>query len=971
MRRVSQRNFFRVLTGLIVLALPMSVVAQSMIWSNPWTVQAPPSLSTRYLPSYFPFGPPPFLSTAFAGNGDVLIGGIVFNNDLQIARLSPAGSLLWSVDFPAAVYYTYGFGLGAILAAPDGGAYVTVGDPTYDDTLLLRIGADGSVVWESQSSPWWLAMPDSQTLVSAGCCSIIAFDATTGVVLWQYALSGNSNTYPFAGGIVADSSGNVYATVPDGGGFDGLAFDSAGHLKWKVPVGGNPASALVSPVAVSSGQLFIKAGAETIALNASDGSAAWNAASSLLAMAGNPAEPVVTANGSIQRLAAATGQPLWTQTFAGAVSFANLAGGSILVGSGNAVTALSPNTGSTHWSTTIPSQDGNGNSLNLQAVGAGGAGTILAVAGAGYGFAAPVYLQPIDSQTGQLGTPPAVTAKIPEGVYAAESVDEDSGHIASVALSSNAGTPEIRVRRLDANTGSTLWESAQQLDQIYAQAYPMLASGSGTIVAVVARNWGFESSSNSYGFTWVGAFDDQTGNLVWQRALQDPGAQYLGQQYTNASAPVVDSAGNTYLAYGANISCATVQDPSCTNAQRTLVKLAAVDGSTLWRFDDTSHGAQNQVFPQDFTLSGDNVVVNGPFSGALSSHDAIELSGSDGSLRWTSDAFGGGGQGRFLASPDGSLIGVGTNNWVKADAASGAVTWTNSRTAALPCSVGCNTYDEVVAPNGDYLSVGEADYMPFVHYMPGIQGGTEKFWRLDSTYTGLRSIARHVAADSAGNIWVQLNRYFRRGAAGINFLTRLDPATGTLASQQALTGFGEFPFPEMSMPIFLLAPENHRLMVYTSASGPPASSTPGMALLDTTVQATGDLSIRVTADHAVAHPGDVINFQIVVSYSGNAPIAGVHVIANPSGLGLPNGVACASQLAANCVLDTALGAVNASFDIHPGGEVDVSGQVTVSEAPSDSLFPALVYGPVGLSEQDTLNNFATLSLTDEIFSDGF
>jgi outer membrane protein assembly factor BamB len=836
---------------------------------------------------------------------------------------------------------------------------------------LLRIGADGSVLWESQTSPWWLAMPNSQTVVAAGCCSITAFDATTGAVLWQYPLSGNSNTYPFAGGIVADSSGNVYATVPDGGGFDALALDIAGQLKWKIPVGGNPAATLVSPVAVSSGQLFLQAGPEIIALNASDGSAAWSAASSFLAMAGSPAEPVVTANGSIQRLAAATGQPLWTQAFSGSVSFANFAEGSLIVGSGNAVTALNPDTGSTQWSTTIPSQDGSGNSLNLQAAGAGGAGTILAVAGAGYGFAVPVFLQPIDSQTGQLETSPAITAKIPVGVNEDSSVKDGDGNIASVALDLNAGKSEIRVRRVDAATGATMWESVQPLDGFSAPAIPTVASGGGTIVTAVAENQGSESSPNSHGFTWVGAFDDQSGSLRWQRFLQDPGTQYGGQQYTNASAPVVDSTGNTYVAYGANISCGTYQFPFCTNEQRTLVKLAAVDGSTLWRFDNVGSNGQSQIFPLDFLLSGDDIVINGPFAGALASHDAIELSGSDGSLRWTSDAFGGGGQGRFLPAPDGSLIGIGANNWVKADAASGAVAWTNSRIATLPCTVGCNGYDEVVAPNGDYFSVGEADYMPFVHYLSGVQNGVEKFWRLDSAYTGLRSFVTRVAADPAGNIWLKLHRHFRKGAAGIDFLAQLDPATGTMLSQQALAGFGEFPFPEQAVPTFISAPEGNHLLAYTFAAGPPSTSVTGLALIDTTLTAAGNLSIHVTSDHAVAHPADVIGFHVVVSYDGSAPISGAHAIADLSGLGMTSGVTCATQSAANCVLDTASGVVNASFDIQPGGHVDITGQVSVSLAPGNLLLPALVYGPTGLSEQDTLDNFAMLSLTDEIFANGF
>jgi hypothetical protein len=142
-------------------------------------------------------------------------------------------------------------------------------------------------------------------------------------------------------------------------------------------------------------------------------------------------------------------------------------------------------------------------------------------------------------------------------------------------------------------------------------------------------------------------------------------------------------------------------------------------------------------------------------------------------------------------------------------------------------------------------------------------------------------------------------------------------------------------------------------------------------LIDTTLTAAGNLSIHVTSDHAVAHPADVIGFHVVVSYDGSAPISGAHAIADLSGLGMTSGVTCATQSAANCVLDTASGVVNASFDIQPGGHVDITGQVSVSLAPGNLLLPALVYGPTGLSEQDTLDNFAMLSLTDEIFANGF
>ena len=950
--------FARIAASLVAFALPMSSDAQAVIWSNPWTVQVTPwVLPTGFVAT----GAPAFVTTAIAADGDVLIGGESYNQDFRVDRVTSNGSIRWSTHIPN-VFYDWS-GLGAMLPTADGGAFVTVGNPQYTfNTLLVRIGPDGSILWHSEESAWSLATPTAQTLVTAGCYSITEFDAVTGAVLWQYASNG-----VLPSSVAADGAGNVFAEIANGSGVDAIKLDASGQIQWQVTVD-NASTTAGEPVAVSSGLVLLNTSTGMLALNASDGSTAWSATAGLVTIAGSPAEPVVAGNGVIQRLAASDGHAVWTQTFSGSVSFANVTAGDLLVGSGNTLTALSPDTGSTLWSTTIPAQDGSGHSLQMVAAGTDGGSNISAVASEGYG---PVFLQPIDSQTGQLQTPASVTATTTEGVYAADSVEEDSGQIASVALVLNAGAREIRVRRLDGVTGATLWETAQPLDGFSTPALPTISSGSGTIVAVVAENQGTESSSNSHGFTWVGAFDDQTGNLHWQRILQDPSAQYPGQQYTNASAPVVDADGNIYVGYGANVSCATYQDPTCANAQQTLVKLAAADGSTLWRFDNTSYGSQFQVFPQDFSLSGGDVVINGPFSGSLASHDAIDLLGSDGSIRWTSDAFGSGGQGGFLASPDGSLIGIGSNAWVKADAASGAVAWTNARIPPFPCKSGCNIYDWTVAPNGNFFQVGEADNMPFMDFLPAVQGGTERAWLLDSTYTGLRSNVRRIAADSKGTIWIQLNRFFRQGSGGINFLAQIDPATGSMLSQQALTGYSEFPFPELSIPLFLSAPENDELKAFTFASGPPASSTPGMALIDTTVTATGNLSIHVTADQAVAHPGDNIGFHLVAAYSGGAPIAGAHVIADLSGLGIPSGLTCATQGASNCALKSSLSQVTASFDIQPGGQIDISGQISVSQAPGYLLLPALVYGPTGLSEQDTLDNFAKLSMTDEIFANGF
>jgi hypothetical protein len=121
----------------------------------------------------------------------------------------------------------------------------------------------------------------------------------------------------------------------------------------------------------------------------------------------------------------------------------------------------------------------------------------------------------------------------------------------------------------------------------------------------------------------------------------------------------------------------------------------------------------------------------------------------------------------------------------------------------------------------------------------------------------------------------------------------------------------------------------------------------------------------------VAHAGDNIEFHVVAAYSGNAPITGAHVIVDLSSLGVPSGLACTTQAASNCSIDASSGQVNAMFDVQPGGHVDISGQFAVSLTAQGLSIPALVYGPPGLSEQDTLDNFATLSMTDKIFANGF
>src|SRR6185312_2823663 len=126
------------------------------------------------------------------------------------------------------------------------------------------------------------------------------------------------------------------------------------------------------------------------------------------------------------------------------------------------------------------------------------------------------------------------------------------------------------------------------------------------------------------------------------------------------------------------------------------------------------------------------VVVAGPFSGTLSGHDVIKLSGSDGSVQWTSDAFSGGGASNFFVASDGNLIAIGANGWAKLDAATGGTIWMNAF-SPTPCLYGCaGGYDILGLPDGGVLEVGQREYQASVDVLPGVQGGVQQVWRLPS-----------------------------------------------------------------------------------------------------------------------------------------------------------------------------------------------------------------------------------------------
>lgn len=57
--------------------------------------------------------------------------------------------------------------------------------------------------------------------------------------------------------------------------------------------------------------------------------------------------------------------------------------------------------------------------------------------------------------------------------------------------------------------------------------------------------------------------------------------------------------------------------------------------------------------------------------------------------------------------------------------------------------------------------------------------------------------------------------------------------------------------------------------------------------------------------------------------------------------------------------------------MQPEGRVEVSGEFNAVSNQSAASMTAALYGPVGLAETTTANNFVRFILPDRIFKDGF
>jgi outer membrane protein assembly factor BamB len=916
------------------------------IWNSDWLSSAPTSMISYWSPP----------AVAFASNGDVLLGSAADNTYGQYVRIGAGGELRWVANLP----FT---GTNAMFANADGGALISAYD--YSSSAIVRLDASGAKLWSRTMFAGWIVQPSADRIVTVGSGLASALDATTGNVVWQHDVGRDS--YDGRGGVVADAQGNVYTTgiflVNQAfGGFRTQKLDSNGNEVWSTTTSG----ANGAIIGGNATMLYLQTNGMLRGVRMVDGSIAWSvphdASSTPLLLSDDSArEPIVFGATTIQRLAADTGQPRWTQPVAGDPASARIVGGAILTTGAGKFVKLDQATGAIAWSKTKPTYDAAGNYLTWFGFGGLRDGNVLSVGQAEYPLTvgnAPAFLQSISFATGDvLGvvSPPVVA----QGMLSGNAVDA-SGALVSVGVSQRASGVDLRMRRLDPATGAVMWQVFDPVNDLgpgkwFYMPTPSVTFAGNSIATSMALNSGGCSNAASGGAR-ISLHDASNGTRRWRTFLTD-----VDRACSYVYEPKFDTAGNVYVSVNGQVHC---QNNECFN--NSVYKLSAANGQILWHDDS---GADRYV--RDFAVFDNIVVVGGPFD---SSSDTLRgLSGASGAVQWTTDVFAGYAYDRYLFKVDDSHVVIvattaTSTSWAKLDVATGAVLW-NKSVSHQECDGLCFANSPTILPGGDLLVHDGLDDKPLLRRFHNDGSGIVDEWIVGANTTSQRAWINRAEPDTNGLWNLDLRRGPRNNAlSSVHFFARFDPANGTLVGQQAWFAYSNDPYETFVYRDLLKQTGDDRFLMTSISTRTPQPTTSGVGLVDTSVTAHGNLAIRAELVGSTSI-GASVSMHVRVTYSGDQPLHGVTVRATmpwQSGIGA---AACATSAASNCVLDTSSGAVFATFDIQPGGSIDITGQLKVLAGSTDPTLTATTYGPLGLSEPDTLDNFTRAEVG--VFADGF
>ncbi|MET0232027.1 MAG: PQQ-binding-like beta-propeller repeat protein [Rhodanobacteraceae bacterium] len=939
-------------------AFAASAHAGDASWQSDWRFEAPPTLA---------HGVPSFDSTAaaFAANGDiVLAGGSYSYADFQITRVGPDGALRWSTNVGAGRILRE-VSARAIIATADGGAFVALG-VAYDVGLLViepqivRIGPLGELLWVRGIPADAIVELAPDRLVAAGCGTVTMLDATTGDALWQVpgdCIGRNRST------LAVDESGTSYATTVEGLTTHVVSLTRDGVLRWDIEAPD------ANVLGLSGNPLYLQTPDALSAIDAGSGAENWTVSVRGPAVLVGASSIPVIANADtalVQRLAPDTGLPVWSTPLSESALYA-LDEDHVLAVAGLNADLLDVANGVAAWSVDLPASDTLGSPLGYFDFGGEASGTFVAFASGSGRAPVPPFLQRVALADGAL-TSVLSMPDVPQGDIGGDSAINPAGAMGGTQIGWSNGASDVRTRRLDPATGATLWERIEMpsfdLGGAPSQVYSLTGLSADAIVTVAAANIFGGTASVGEGAAWVGVHDLAGGALRWQTILGDADHGEL-----RISNPEFDSSGNVLVDIGARVPCTSERGSQC--GRRTLYKLSGTDGHVVWQSIEDVVAPGIYVVGSTLVLDGDDPILLGPLFDGSNSPALRFVDGSTGVLRWTSSVFARDDLAAVIPAPDGVLVASQGEGWAKLATATGTPLWSGPEFAA-ECRPICRpAAASVLLTDGDLLVGGDRSKAAIVTRLSGHGSGTFTTWRLDRDAPDVQSFVSAMSVDASGTTWLDVVRRSFTGPGGLTVLARFDPANGAVLGEQVLGDrFGDF-FEPVLAGDWLAGPEQGRLVLASTSVQAPQPSATGNAVIDTTVTATGNLELSIDSENAPV--GSLAAFDARVAYSGDVQVERVHLnLYAPWGSGVRD-VECTGTGASSCTVETRGGNAIATVDLAPGSVVHVTGTTLVlGIAQTDAAqITGVVFGPPGLVESDTLDNFAGGPPRDAIFTDGF
>jgi outer membrane protein assembly factor BamB len=898
-------------------------------WQTPWIVDAPQQI---LLTSYDP--PPNLHGVAFAGDGDLLIGsnGLYGYADEFVTRFGADGTLRWSgvvhaYDDPA-----------EIVALSDGGAYATFSTSGIWGGYVARLDANGSVLWARDTPARSVVPIDADRVAVSDCESASMLDAATGIVLWHRTVGNNVGCG--GGGLLVNGS-TMYAIALEEPDYLHVsqrivALDLDGRSRWEVMLDDDEELSLIG---LGGDLLYLHKAGETIAVRASDGSVAWRAPASGWILAGAAREPIVVSNDGIQRLDAANGSVRWATAVGGETM--NIVGDAILVASStDGLSRIDAESGAIVWSVALPSTAPDGNPYRWDAIGGLAADGTFSVVGRDL---ASIFVQRVDLATGAL-VGSAAAPSITQGVYGYST--RDGADLVSLHFDySNV----LRMIDVDALTGEIRWNAATPLAEglgvtgfAYWSAY---AIGPTRVAAAVPLN-NPQYVPSQFGLVDVVAYDRANGEEAWNVELYD-----IGEAATAVETPIADADGNVIVSIAMTMPC---NESTCP--QQSILKLAAADGSVLWRVDNSVFNATD---PKPIVSIGGDVLVRAPFAGSTAT--IRRLAGSDGSVVWESDVFAENGVANLYRLDDSRLVAFDAApdayRWAALDAATGAVLWTSS----APCadlSLNCYGSSGAVTSSGAIVVPIQPGANATLAELENDGSGGFATWPVADTRPDMITWLSDVAAQSDGTVAYVLSRNGSWMGGG-SWYRRFDPLAGADVSSQDFPG----------LPLGTIDAGAIDLDTAPLDAQPSGSV---FSRQDATIVAHGNLAASVTLDGDVASPGVPLGFHLKATYTGDVALTGVRLRGTMRWASGARDLSCTGV--SSCAMDATGRDVNATFDIAPGGTLEISGRILPLDFPADTSpawIGARVLGPPGLDERDTSDNFARTEVAMALFAGGF